>query len=83
MPFHPATRLGQIVPSGPATSAGIPNWFKLALGAGLVAAGAAGGFTQDERRPLAARKSTPEMLAIAGSIVGGLWILADGLGLKI
>jgi hypothetical protein len=86
--YHPATRLGQQVTAsapGQVTSApiGIPNWLKIAVGTGLIAAGAAGGYTQDKRRPLAARKSTPEMLAISGSIIGGLWILAEGFGLKL
>lgn len=85
--YHPVTRLGQqaIAPGqmAPATPAGIPKWFKVALGTGLIVAGGYGGLKTDSRRPITSSKNMPELLAASGSIVGGIYILLEGLGVQL
>jgi hypothetical protein len=56
---------------------------KIGLGLGLVAVGVMSAFKLYPDRPAARQKSVLDLVASSGAIVGGLWIGAEGLGLKL
>lgn len=77
-------RLAQETPA-PAAQATktVPPLVKIGLGLGLVVVGVVSTFKQYADRPAARQKSFLDLMASAGAIVGGLWIGAEGFGLKL
>lgn len=61
----------------------LPKWAKIGLGMTLVGAGSYGAFKKCDRCVIQLRKSTPELVASAGSIAGGVYILLEAFDIHL
>jgi hypothetical protein len=61
----------------------VPAWAKIGLGGAMVAVGLLSTFTKKPGRRAGRETSGWELAAASGSIIGGLWIALQGLGVQL